>query len=253
MIAERAADAVIRDARVRALQVVPDADVTEHVVRQRPQQPHRAHCGAELAAEGGETAVGSREQRKKVVLVLVGPATRADIDAGGVVEARPGLRIECVAMRDQPGRLDRLAGGVDAEHVGTPDELEQLPVVEQRTRIEVGDLGRDPHRPARSVPLPDRRDRRPAGANRRKDLGRRLACAADRARSGDDDALHSVGPSAARGRPSVDLLRVAQDDAAVRSAEAERVGHRDPDASPRVTRRARRQRRSPGRARPGSR
>ena len=48
---ERAADAVVGDAGVRTLQAVPDADVAEHVVRQRPQQPHRVDGGAELAAE----------------------------------------------------------------------------------------------------------------------------------------------------------------------------------------------------------
>ena len=32
---------MVGDARVRALQAVPDADVAQHVVRQRPQEPHR--------------------------------------------------------------------------------------------------------------------------------------------------------------------------------------------------------------------
>ena len=61
----------------------------------------------------------------------------------------------------------------------------------------------DAHRPARRVPLPDRRDRRPAGARPREDLGRRLAGAADRAGAGDDDALHgSIRQPPEAGRPS---------------------------------------------------
>ncbi len=215
-----------------------------------------SHIGLTVASssrpKAARLAVGRRKQREKIVLVLVAATTRADIDARGVIEMRLSVRIECIAMRGEPGCLDRLAASVDAEHVGAPDELEKLPVVEQRARVEVGDLGRGLHRPSRCVPLRDRRDRRLAGTNCREDLRRLLACAADRARSGDNNALHEVDPLAVGGGPAVDLLRVAEDDAAVRAAEPERVGHRDPDASP-ARARGRRRRRSPDRARAGSR
>ena len=48
---QRAADAVIGDAGVRALEAVADADVAEHVVRQRAQQPHRIDGRRQFAAE----------------------------------------------------------------------------------------------------------------------------------------------------------------------------------------------------------
>ena len=74
-------------------------------------------------------------------------------------------------------------------------------------------FGRDPCGPLRRVPLLDRPDRRPARAQRRDDLGRRLARAADCARSGDDDALrvgHSRHPSAGRPSTSSGLRKARQ-------------------------------------------
>ena len=71
---QRAAAAVAGDARVAALQAVLDADVPEHVVGQRAQQPHRVHRVGEFAPErragcrrprraAGNSRTGSRNCR----------------------------------------------------------------------------------------------------------------------------------------------------------------------------------------------
>ena len=55
-------------------------------------------------------------------------------------------------MDDDAGALDRASGGVEAEEVGTPDQLVQLAILDHRARIEIGDLRRDAAGPARRVP-----------------------------------------------------------------------------------------------------
>ena len=186
---QRSADAVVGDARVRALQHLADADVPQHVVGQRPQQPHRIDRRRQFAAEGFEAAGGRRQQREVVVLVQERAAARADVDAAAVVEATGGGLVERRAPGGEPGALDRAVGGVQAEHVGAADVLQQLAVAGQRRRVVVAHLGGELRRPARGVPLRDRADRGVARRHGREDRGRRTARAADRAAAGDQYAL----------------------------------------------------------------
>ena len=180
---ERSADAVIGDARVRTLEPVPDADVTEHVVGQRAQQPHRIDGVRELAPERGQLAVGRLEQREEIVLVLVIAAARADVDAGAVAVDGRRRGVERAAVGDDAGALDRAPGGVETDEIGAPDQLVQLAIVDQRARIEIGDLRRDPARPARGVPPRDRRDRRAPRSNGVEDFVRATCRTRTRRRS----------------------------------------------------------------------
>ncbi len=92
------------------------------------------------------------------------------------------------APRMNPGRVDRLACRVEPEHVGAPDQLVQLAVLDQRARIEVRHLGGDAHRPAGGVPLRDRR----RSPNVRRARAARICAGihagrADRAGAGDQN------------------------------------------------------------------
>ena len=184
---EEPADAVIGDAGVGALQAVLDADVPEHVVGQRAQEPHRVDRVGQLAAELAEVAVGGGQERKVVVLVLEIAAARADDHAAAVAVAG-GLRFaQSVAMDHDARFVDGAPRGVQADEVGAPDELVQLAVVDHRARIEIRNLPGDVHRPAGGVPSLDRAHRGGAGTDRRENVRRLRAGGADGAGSGDDD------------------------------------------------------------------
>ena len=129
-------------------------------------------------------------------------------------------------MRGDAGSLDCLIRRVQAEHVGAAYELLDLAVLEQRDRIEVGDLAADATRPIRRVPLADRRQRRAPAAYRVPDLRRLLAGRAQARRRPVTTIFGWFAIAyAIPGRPSTSS-RVAEDQAAVRAAEAEGVGHR---------------------------
>src|SRR5262245_21706534 len=65
-----AADTLIGDAGVGALEAVADADVTKDVVGKTCEQPHGIDPRLNLAAESLHFAFGSGEHRKKIVAVL---------------------------------------------------------------------------------------------------------------------------------------------------------------------------------------
>jgi hypothetical protein len=176
---QQPADAVVRDAGVRPLQAVADADMAEHVVRQRAQQPQRVDRGRQLLAEGRQFALGRGDQRQVVVLVGKAAAARADEHAGRVGKVRGRGFVQGVAPGAEPGVFDRAVGCVQAEHVGAADVLEQLAVAGQLAGVVVGHLGGDGHRPAAGVPLRDRRQRRAAFEQGGEDGLGRLASAAD--------------------------------------------------------------------------
>ena len=185
---EEPAHAVVRDAGVRPLDAEPDADVAQHVVRQRLEQPHRVHGASEVAAERRKRPARLDDQREIVVLVLVVAAAGARVEAGALGErGRRGL-VEAVAVRDEPRLPHRLARRVETDDVGAPDELQQLAVASELRGVVVGDLGGDRPRPVRDVPRGDRRQRAAAREDRVQDRGGRLAGAADRARAGDHDS-----------------------------------------------------------------
>ena len=228
---QRAADAVVGDAGVRALEAVPDADVSEHVVRQRAQQPHRIDGVRELAPErrqrrpaprsaAGSSRTGSRSCRRP-------SRRRRRCDR---CTSPPRLRRACRDTRRGPEASIAAIRGVEAEQIGAPDQLVQLAVLDHRARIEIGDLAGDTRRPAGRVPLRDRRDRRAPARTAVEDLPRALPGGADRAGAGDDDCRGLRHRSSGRGpRPSTSS-RMAQHDAAVRAAEAEGIRHCDADA-----------------------
>jgi hypothetical protein len=62
-------------------------------------------------------------------------------------------------MGDDARVLDRASRSVEPDQVGAPDELVQLAIVDERARIEVGDLRRDAAGPAGGIPPRDRPDR----------------------------------------------------------------------------------------------
>ena len=208
-----------------ALHPMADADVAEHVVRQRSQQPHRIDRVGELAAERREIAVRFRHQRKEIILILVVAAARADVDAGAVAVDRAGCLVQGVAPRRESRGVDRAIRRVEPDEIGAADELVQLAVVDQRARIEVRDFAGGRAGPARRVPLPDAARWR--GARRAQPRG---------FRPGSLPAAQTAPMPVTRTRgfaiasvPAVDFGRVAQHDAAVRAAEAERVRHRHAD------------------------
>ena len=155
----RASAAVVGDAGVGPFEHVTDSDVTQHVVGQRAQQPHRVDRIGELAAEGVEFAMRLGHQREEVVLVLVVSAARAYKHSGAVVECRSGVRSEGVAVRDDARCVECAACRVDADQVRAPDELVELAIVDERARIEVGNLRGDAAGPSRRIPQGDRRER----------------------------------------------------------------------------------------------
>ena len=186
---QHAAHAMVGDAGVGPLQTVSDADMAQHIVRQRAQQPHRVHRIAELAPEGTQIALAGGEQREVVVLALVASAPRPDVDPGAVVVGGCLGLAQGGAVRGQPGAFDRPIGGVQAEHVGAADELLDLAILQQRHGVQVDDLTGDPARPAGGVPLLDRRQRRLATADGAPDLGGLLAGRAQRADARYHDVL----------------------------------------------------------------
>ena len=187
---EQAADAVVRDAGVGALQAVADADVAEHVVGQRAQQPHRVDGVEQLFAELLQPAAGLGEQRQVVVLALVVAAARADVDAAAVaVRGGAGLTQRGAVLK-KPRGFDRVAGGVEAEQIGAPDQLVQLAILDERARIEVFHFAGGAYWPAGRIPLRDRADRAAPVEHRGKNRLRRHAGGADGAACGDDDARH---------------------------------------------------------------
>jgi hypothetical protein len=119
---------VVGDARVRALDAEADADVAEHVVRQRLQEPHRVDAAAELAAERRERALGLDDQREVVVLVLVVAAARSRVEARALGERRGVAFVEAVAVRDVAGFAHRFGRGVEPHDVGAADELQELAI-----------------------------------------------------------------------------------------------------------------------------
>ena len=141
---QRAADAVVGDAGVRALQAVPDADVAEHVVGQRAQQPHRVDGVGELARR---TSAGRRRPRSSAESSRTGsgscrrPSRRRR--RCGRCRSRRAAASSVVAVREDAGAVDRAARGVQAEEIGAADQLVQLAVVDQRARVEIGDLAGD--------------------------------------------------------------------------------------------------------------
>src|SRR5207237_411897 len=135
---QRAADAVVGDARVCALESVADADMAENVVRQRAQQPHRVDVARKLLAEGGQLFLCDSEQRKIVVLAFVIAAARADVDPRAIAVSR-GCVAECCAVRRESRCFARAVRGVEAEQIGAPDQLVELAVVYHVARLEVRD------------------------------------------------------------------------------------------------------------------
>ncbi len=131
MTAQHAARTVVGDTGVRTLQVVLDADVAQHVVGQRAQQPHRVDDVGQLAAERLQAPGRFRHEREIVVLAVVAAATRADVDAGAVAVVGGGGFVQGVAPGGDARRVDRAARRVESEHVGAPDEFEDLAITEQ--------------------------------------------------------------------------------------------------------------------------
>ena len=135
------------------------------------------------------------DQWEVVVLVAEVSAAGADEDSGRVRESRGRIGVESLAPRRPRAVLDRTVRGVQAEHVGAADELQQLAVAGQCAGVVVGNLGRDAGWPVAGIPLRDRTDRRRAGIDRREDLRGRASGSADGAGSGDDDAWRCHGGS----------------------------------------------------------
>ena len=190
---QRSPDAVVGDAGIRALEPVADADVSEHIVRQRAQQPHGVDGVGQLAAEARQLVASFGQQREIVVLALVAAAAGSYVHTGAVVVFRRCGPVERVAVRDDPGTLDRLARGVQTEQIGAPDQLVQLPILDQLASIEVGDLARHLPGPRGGIPLTNRRDRRAARAHGFEDRFRGPAGGAHCAGAGDDDSWLSHG------------------------------------------------------------
>ena len=184
---QRATGAVIGDAGVGAFEVVFDADVTEDVVGQRAQEPHRIDRAAEVTAEGFEIAVRLAHQGEILVLRVVGAAAGADIDAAPIGKRRRVCFVQPVAARSEARAVDGAAGRIKAEHVAAADQLVQLPVLDQGARIEIRHLGRHRYRPPGRVPLLQWTDRRAPLAQRGEDFpgihSRRANCAG----AGDED------------------------------------------------------------------
>ena len=157
---EGSARAVTGDAGVGAFEVVLDAYMTENVVGERAQEPHRIDRAGELAAEGLEVAVRLAHQRKVLILRIVCAAARADVDAASIGKRRRVIGTQRVAVRREARAVDGAARGVEPEHVGATDQLVQLPVLDQCARIEVCHFRGHRHRPPRGVPLLYGSDRR---------------------------------------------------------------------------------------------
>ena len=112
---QNSADALVRDASVRAFEIVTDADVAQDVVGKILQQPHRVHHRAELAPKRLQVAGRRCERREEIVITSVNPAARAGEDSAPIVEASSGLRVQRLAMRQQAGLLNRDIGGIEAK------------------------------------------------------------------------------------------------------------------------------------------
>ena len=172
-------------------EAVLDADMPQHVVGQRAQQPHRVHRIGQFASEFLHAAVGPRQQREIVVLILEIAAARADVDASAVVERRDRFRRQRFAVGDEAGVVDRAARRIEAEEVRAPYQLVQLAVLDHFTRVEMRDLTGHPCRPIRRIPLFDRRERRPARPHGSKDVRGTPSARAHRSGGGDDNARYA--------------------------------------------------------------
>ena len=152
----------------------------------------KSHIGLTMLASSrpnaGNSPRASAKSGKKSVLVLVVAAPRADIDAGAIAVVGGGVRRERVAMGDEAGVRDRASRGVEPEQIGAADELVQLAIVDQRARIEIGDLRREAAGPVRGVPLRDGADGRAAGQHGVENRFRRHSCRAHRTGAGHDHA-----------------------------------------------------------------
>ncbi len=194
---EQAAGRVVGDAAVRTLEAVADADVAKHVVRQRPQQPHRVHVARQVTPERVEVAVRLRHQREVLVVEVECAAAGAHVATGRFAERDVGVLVQRLAIAGEAGLRDRLRRSMQAEHVGAADQLEQLPIAGQLVRVVVFHLRRVVARPGGRVERLDRRDRRAALERAIDDVGGAAARGADRAGPGDDHAAHGWTPTLA--------------------------------------------------------
>jgi hypothetical protein len=178
-----APDTLIGDTSVGAFETVTDADVTENIIGQVFEQPHRIHQRGELTSERLEVSTGCAHEREKLVTALVIATARSGEDTGALIESRPAIRTESVTMSEDPRLFNGRAGGVKAEEVGSRDELVELSVFHQRLIIHGLDLGSSMHRPSRCIPVADESDSGAARLNRVPDCIHSPAHAAHRAKA----------------------------------------------------------------------
>ena len=185
---QHAARTLVGDARIRALEHVPDADMAEHVVRKIFQQPHRVHRRAKCRAEFPHVTARLGHQREVFVVAAVCAAARADHEAAAVVEERHRRGVERLAVSWYAGGFDRLAARVDAEKIRARNALMQLAILDELLVLHAVHARGDFHRPALGVPQRDRRHRRLTANHSGPDFLHSHARAADCARAGDGDA-----------------------------------------------------------------
>src|SRR5262245_38605690 len=135
-----AADTLVGDTSVGAFEAVTDADVTENIIGQVFEQPHRIHQRGKFTSERLEVSTGGGEKGEEFVTALIIATARSGEDAGPLVEARLAIRTQSVTMAEDSGLFNGRAGGVETEEIGSRDELVELSVFHQRLIIHGLDL-----------------------------------------------------------------------------------------------------------------
>ena len=199
-----------------------------------------SHIGLTVADSSWPKALrsplGGGDQREVVVLVGEGcrrpSRRRLRCESAKRVGRRPRRAI--ARQAGEAALLDRAVGGIQAEHVGAADELQQLAVAGQCAGVVVADLGGDAvparcwrptARSARSPTCPRRSAARTSSGERPEPqmapvpvMTMRGGCHGGRGISG-------------RGDERVCVVRMTEGQAAVRAAEAERIRQRHADAA----------------------
>ena len=114
---QRAADTVIGDATVGALEIVANTHMAKHVVRKISQQPHRVNRIAEFLAKNLEFPGRNAHCREEIVIVLVIAATRTSEHTRAIIETCGGFRIQGSPVILDLGLLNRFTGSIETKQI----------------------------------------------------------------------------------------------------------------------------------------